>query len=107
MERLRLISKASYFVVTANGKLRQIHPTLIGFVVILVVAGVAFLAGQCFIYNQKLLKEKKRIEAELVQINNAHKKLVSDLDFCEKHKEKISHLLYFNNMDDGKSSGEK
>jgi len=104
MSRSRIKAKTSYFLVTTSGKLRKLNPTLVSFVAIVCFATITFIASQCVIYNQRLIREKNQIQEQLTRINQEQTQLESDLNICLTNKEKISHLLHFNT---GKATDEK
>ena len=103
MARSRIKTKTTYFIVTTNGKLVQMHPSLMVLFALVIVAMVTLFARQGFHYNQSLVDEKKQIQVKLEQLNNAQKQLSDELSFCEDNKEKICRLLYFKTDSEKKS----
>jgi len=104
MSRSRIKAKTSYFLVTTSGKLRKLNPTLVSVVAIVCFAAITFIASQCVIYNQRLIREKNQIQEQLTRINQEQIQLESDLNICLTNKEEISRLLHFNT---GKATDEK
>ncbi|MFH1069651.1 MAG: hypothetical protein V1794_08530 [Candidatus Glassbacteria bacterium] len=106
MGKSRIKTKTTYFLVTTNGNLRRISPSLVGLAACFLIFALAFLSGQCFIYNRGLVAERAKIKTELAQINSQHQQMKSELGICEENQQKISQLLNFN-TDSGKTGDEK
>ena len=106
MSRSRIKARTSYFLVTTSGKLRKLNPTLLSFVAIVCLAAITFIACQCVIYNQRLIREKSQIQEQLARISQEQRQLESDLNICVRNKEKIARLLHFN-TDSGKATDER
>jgi hypothetical protein len=106
MGKSRLKTKTTYFLVTTNGNLRRISPLLVGLAAGFCIFTLAFLGGQCFIYNRGLVAERTKIQTELAQVNSQQRQMKSDLENCEENQHKISQLLNFN-TDSGKTVDEK
>lgn len=106
MSRSRIKAKTSYFLVTTSGKLRKLNLALASFVAIVCFATITFVACQCVIYNQRLIREKNQIQEQLARIDQEQRQLENDLNICLANKKKISRLLNFN-TDSGKVPDEK
>ncbi len=105
MGRSRLHTGTSYFIVTSNGKLRRLRPGLIVMAALLLSAALSVFAGQCFLYDQRLVEERQRTAAQLAQLNGAQRQRVEELKVCEESKERISKLLHFK-TETGKTADE-
>lgn len=106
MSRSRIKTRTSYFLVTTSGKLRKLNTSLVVFIATVCIAASTFIASQCVIYNQRLIREKNQIQEQLARINQEQRELESDLKICVANKEKISQLLHFN-TNSGKATDEK
>jgi hypothetical protein len=89
-------AKTSYFLVTTNGNLRKISPTVVGLVSALLLSAIVYLGGKCVVYNKQLLAEREQIQIELAQMDFRHNQIADNLAVCEDNKRKIDGLLYFN-----------
>lgn len=96
MGKSRIKTKTSYFLVTTNGNLRKISPTLVGLATAFCIFTLAFISGQCFIYNRDLVAERAKIQSELTQATSQQQQMTMDLENCEQNQEKISQMLNFN-----------
>ena len=96
MRKSRYRVKTTYFLVTTNGNLRKISPTLVVTLVALVLSAVVFVGGKCAVYNQQLTAERIQIQTELTRMEYRHNQIEQDLAVCDANKKKIDGLLYSN-----------
>ncbi len=106
MGKSRIKTRTTYFIVTQNGKLRQINMSLMVIIALVVIGAMAFIAKQSYTLNQRLIAEEQQYQMQLATLNNNKEQLEQHLKICEQKKEEIGRLLYFN-TDSGKTADEK
>lgn len=96
MGKSKIKTKTTYFLVTPNGKLRQLNMSLIIALSLVLFVALGLFARQSYILNQQLIGEKQQYLARLAVIEANKKQLKEDLLICEQKKENIGNQLYFN-----------
>ena len=106
MGRSKVNTKTTYFIVTSNGKLRQLNLTLITIFAFVLVGAMALFVKESYTLNQRLTKEEQQYIKQLTILNDNKRQLDQDLMVCEQKKMEIGNLLYFT-TDSGKTADEK
>ena len=99
MSKLKVQTRTTYFIVTPQGRLKQVRPIWLVLVVMLLLASAVYGMTKVYDFNQNLLKEESYFVSQLNEINVVNKKLSSELSVCEGTKDKICNLLNFNKSD--------
>ena len=96
MSKIKVQTRTTYFVVTPQGRLKQVRPIWLVLAIFLLLASAVYGMTKVYTFNQSLLTEESYYVSQLNEINVVNKKLSSELSVCEGTKEKICNLLNFN-----------